>query len=589
MVEKSKDRHPELVDPFEASFGTPSSEPATPEPAIEAPVAATGSPADAFEASFGPLGPDGTPDASRLPPKAEDLGAASALTGSIIESLPIVGPAIKRGVDRGVAYLRSWSSGQPVEEELKFITDRSKQTVKEHPNWALAGEVTGQVAGYGLAAAAAPAAFGVGAASLPVAGMTAGATNALIAGADAYMRGQDPAKAAAVGGTLGAFAPVLGRAVGNLFTSYIEPEVARLADLAINRFGIPLGPDLISTNPMVRFASSVLERMPLTGGGASRLARQRQFNRAVAEQMGEAADSLTPDVMRRARVRIGNDFEYAARNTPQIGADKQFGDDLTRILDDIRQPVDRALATDERRVVEGHLRRVVELFNRGNGSITGQQYQQLTRHGTALHKAMESQNPNIRHYAVEIKGALDAALNRFAPADAAERLAQARRQWWAMKTVEDLAAKSPRGDISPALLKGRVDAHTHDMAYGGGGDMAELARIGDLFLKEAVSSGTAERTLIMKALSEIASTGGLWALFSHPIGAVVGAIAPVAVGQASRLARSPYIGNRLVQSSIHGAGPMASGAFAGGRAALPGLVQQARPLGESYLPDNRTR
>ena len=53
-----------------------------------------------------------------------------------------------------------------------------------------------------------------------------------------------------------------------------------------------------------------------------------------------------------------------------------------------------------------------------------------------------------------------------------------------MKTIEPLVAKSPTGDISPALLMSQVNKSYGGMAYNGGGDMGDLARIGQKFLKE---------------------------------------------------------------------------------------------------------
>lgn len=592
-------------DPFAAAFGTPG--------APSAPATASPAPADAFEAAFGHVTPASRASASEVPPlppgrtkpwtdlelqvlgvkrQGEDLGAGSAFAGGLIEGLPVVGPFVKRNLDEGIAHLRSWSSGKPVAEERENIKAMGAGTAGAHPDAAEAGGITGQVAGYGLAAAAAPAAFGLGAASLPAAAATSGVTNAAISALDAAARGDDPIRAAEVGGALGIFAPVVGAGVSKLFSSVIQPEVARLADLAINKFGIPLGPDLISTNPMLRFASSVMERMPFSGGQAAKEARLGAFTRAVAHEMGEDADALTPDVMNRARARIGQDFEYAAKNTPTLGADQQFGDDLTRIWQDINDPVDRALASDERKVVEGQMRRVIDLYNKGSGSITGQQYQQLTRRGTALDRATESSNPNIRYYAIQIKSALDDALMRFAPADAADTLKQARKQWWVMKTVEDVAEKAPTGHVSPALLMGAVrSASGSSMAYGGGGNMAELARIGQLFLKDAPSSGTAERALVM-TLAEAAGAG-FGFMLSHPIAWAAGLSAPAVIGRvAASVARSPRLGNALVRAAVGRPGPTGraiQAAGRGGRYLLPGIVQQAQPAVDSLIPDNRAR
>jgi hypothetical protein len=51
------------------------------------------------------------------------------------------------------------------------------------------------------------------------------------------------------------------------------------------------------------------------------------------------------------------------------------------------------------------------------------------------------------------------------------------------------------------------------MAYNGGGDMGDLARIGQRFLKEPGNSGTAPREMIMHALG---TAGGLGAVALSP-------------------------------------------------------------------------
>jgi hypothetical protein len=61
-----------------------------------------------------------------------------------------------------------------------------------------------------------------------------------------------------------------------------------------------------------------------------------------------------------------------------------------------------------------------------------------------------------------------------------------------MRTVEPLVAKSEDGFISPSLLRGQVMKSTPDYATGGGGDLADLARIGRKFVSDQVpNSGTA--------------------------------------------------------------------------------------------------
>src|SRR5258706_10295966 len=80
-----------------------------------------------------------------------------------------------------------------------------------------------------------------------------------------------------------------------------------------------------------------------------------------------------------------------------------------------------------------------------------------------------------------------------------ERLAElkdARYKYAMAKVIEPLVAKSTSGDISPSGLMHAVTSDKSKkamMARGKGGEIGDLARIGQAFLKEPPSSGTGER------------------------------------------------------------------------------------------------
>jgi hypothetical protein len=344
-----------------------------------------------------------------------------------------------------------------------------------------------------------------------------------------------------------------GGAVTNRLVGTVDPNTAALAHTARDTFGIPVGAGEISANPTVRFLNSVVNKLPGSGGGAHREATQTAFNRSVAETFGENAERITPQVMARARDRIGNVFEDVANRTPTIHADPQFAVDLRRTIRD-------AQATMTAGEVEPLIRQVQNiagLVDPRTNTITGEVYQNLTRRGTPLDRAMQSQNPNIRGAARDIREALDDVMERSATPAAVADLRQARAEWRNLRTVEPLVAKAPTGDISPALLQGRVNTSfkgTHGAAYGGGGDLKQLADIGQRFMKEPPSSGTAERGMLMHLLGGFGSgVAGLAAGLS-PKEAAVAMLAPVggaAVGRGVGAAlRSESLTNRLINNSL---------------------------------------
>lgn len=74
----------------------------------------------------------------------------------------------------------------------------------------------------------------------------------------------------------------------------------------------------------------------------------------------------------------------------------------------------------------------------------------------------------------------------------------ANRQYANLKTIRDLVNKDQvNGNISPSALLGRVTANgakKEAVASGNGGDLANLASIGQTFLKDHIpNSGTPER------------------------------------------------------------------------------------------------
>jgi len=362
----------------------------------------------------------------------------------------------------------------------------------------------------------------------------------------------DPLIGMAAAGAIPVAARTTGAAANRLMGT-VDPNTAALAHTARDTFGIPVGAGEVSANPTVRFLNSVVNKLPGSGGGAHRENMQTAFNRSIAETFGENAERITPQVMARARDRIGAVFEDVANRTPTINADPQFALDLRRTIRD-------AQATMTAGEVEPLIRQVQNiagLVDPRTNTITGEVYQNLTRRGTPLDRAMQSQNPNIRGAARDIREALDDVMERSATPEAVADLRQARGEWRNLRTVEPLVAKASTGDISPALLQGRVNTSfkgTHGAAYGGGGDLKQLADIGQRFMKEPPSSGTAERGMLMHLLGGFGSgVAGLAAGLS-PKEAAVAMLAPVGGAAAGRAIgaglRSESLTNRLINNSL---------------------------------------
>ena len=429
------------------------------------------------------------------------------------------------------------------------------------------GRVGGNIAATwmpaGLAARVGSAAVGatpllgaIPGAGLAGGGAAAGATaNALLG----QPIGEGAAAGAVAGPVAGAVSNVVQRGVNALTGGGVDRNTALLAQAAREQYGIPVTAGQISNSPATRMLDSVTSRIPGSGAGASREAQQVGFNRAVANTFGENAERITPDVMAAAKRRLGQEFDAVAAATT-IRIDLPFIDRLRMTLNEAKQ----VLPEQEVRPLFNQIRNIAETVH--GGQISGASYQALTRQGAPLTRAQSSSDPNVRYYANQIRETLDDVMQRSAPPEMRETLQNARRQYRAMKTVEDLVEKSSNGDISPRLLMGAVRANTNNMAYGGGGEQADLARIGQRFLRDPPNSGTADRLYVMQLLGMGGLTGA---------GTVGAAYDPVMAAKAAGVAGMTMLGARGVQGVLNSN-------FAANRLINSGL-RQAAPTPNALL------
>lgn len=535
---------------------------------------------------FGPLlgavGYDGRPipeSASMVPA----LDPINAFANAAVNAVPVLGPKLNEMGTQFDAAVNNMLTGQSQTPEERAQVNAA--TAEAYPVASTAGTVAGTVGPF-AAAGTVPAAARLLGMSGPTAarigfGMGSGA---LMSGADTVARGgtlEQAGKNALIGGTIGGALPAAGAVVNSLIAPAVSPRVAQLAQLARDRFGIEIGPGQISGNPSIRFLDDVVNKIPLSGGTASREAQQAAFNRSVANSFGETADAITPDVLEAATTRIGTMFDDVAAQTPVIRADPTFDQQMLDAMTTAQQTL-----TDAELVPLGRqFDALVGKFQQGGNAIDGATYQALTRKGTPLDLALHSNNPNIRHVAGDFREALDGALERSAAPDVLADLQTARAQWKALKTVQRLAEKGPIGDVSPALLQNAVITSYNGMPTAGvGADLANLARIGQQFLKAPASSGTAERMAIINMLTKGgAAAGGLGALALNPgmiIPAAVTAGATLATGRGlGAVLRSPQLANMLIRSGANGPRAAGNALVAPAVPAMlgPGGPEQVRP------------
>lgn len=419
-------------------------------------------------------------------------------------------------IDKGAALADSliWRGTYP--ENVSRELARSEAFEREYPYVAIPAQIGGGVLS---ALALGPLAQSVRAPNIVK--TTVGGGGAGAAGAFGTSQGDDTGgdvgKGALAGAALGAAIPPVaqaalkgGRGIVNALAG-TSPERAVLAQTA-ERMGIPLTAAQIGETAFPKYMESVLNKAPLVYGSAAREAQPAAFTQALARTIGENTDRLTPEVMARAKGRLGKEFENFAAGKALI-ADDGFTNRLASIKDEAEQ----VLTGDELKPIIKQIDNVMGKI--ANNQITGEVYQALTRRGSPLDLASRNaQSPNVRHYASMVRDALDDALEAVTPSDQLMKMRAIRTQYKNMKTIEDLVEKSTDGIISPALLMNEVRRSYKDMAYRGAGEIGDLARIGQAFLKQQPSSGTSERLGIMALLA------GGGASLANP------SIAPQAIG-----------------------------------------------------------
>jgi len=398
-----------------------------------------------------------------------------------------------------------------------------------------------------FATAATPAATTGGrAAQLALQGAGTGATQAaLTSGASDQSLPEQMATGAVTGGALG---PVLGgvtKAVDVLrgYAGGMRPEIAALADRA-RQMGIDIPTARLSGNPFLRQAASVGETLPFSGADAMALRNQRQWQAAVSQNAGSAANTFGPAEMSATRDQLRAGYTAALAQVPPIPGGQPLATDLANI------GTQATRFTDPDTV--GHVGRAIQeaagAFQRG--PITAEAYRALTASDGPLAKIADAAPGAAQPYIAQVRDAVRARLLAAAPPGVADDLRALDQQYRVMKTVQPLAEKSTTGDISPGGLLERMrsqsskfDSSNTGMAYTGGGDMGDLAKIGKQFFGHIPDSGTAGR---LQAYD----------FAQHPIATMAAAIPSLLATRPIRAALNrPAVSGRIIDTSLGGATP----------------------------------
>ncbi len=285
-------------------------------------------------------------------------------------------------------------------------------------------------------------------------------------------------------------------------TPRLSPQKAALAEKAVAE-GIPINLHQLSDSKAVKLAGEYAETVP--GAGSKRMKRQEAFTNAIARAIDPESDAtaLTPDVFAGMQDKAGGEIGgIMARYEVPLEVVGDTSDLFKKQTPDV-QSVLRDYVDDLKTVAD-----------QNGGVVPGETLRKLRSEAQAQIRG--TPNGDLRTALGNFVNRLDQALSEVASESDITALADARRRYAISTVIEPLVAKSPDGVINPQALMAAVTstkAGKRRMARGKAGDLGDYARIGQEFLKDVASSGTAERNIVWKALTDVVEASKIGATY----------------------------------------------------------------------------
>lgn len=296
-------------------------------------------------------------------------------------------------------------------------------------------------------------------------------------------RAENVVKGAGTSGAVTAGMKAVGRVIQPVRNANTAEEQSAVRGLQSEDVRLSVGQQ--TGSKAVQSAERMLRDNPYTGPAMSEQAQKqaKSFTRAALRTIGEDAEAATPEVLGRAKTRIGGVMDgvfskYRIPLRPQDMAGIQSLEQSAR-----RRGVDKpisAIAQD----IRDHMAQA-------GGKLDGKFYQKIRRDLQALES-----NADTAEIARDFREGLDNAFNSAAsPADRAA-LAQARGQYRNLMTIADSADTTNRGLISPATLAQRLKSGKYtkgEFRFKGEEALARLARDASTLVDRFPNSGTTAR------------------------------------------------------------------------------------------------
>jgi hypothetical protein len=348
----------------------------------------------------------------------------------------------------------------------------------------------------------------------------------------------------------------------------MSPERQALAGVA-RQEGIPLTAGQATGNQALRYMEGAFENLPTTAGRQQGIAEasRRGFNRAVLQRAGIASDVATPDVLSANAQRLGAEFNRLAAATTV-----QFDTPFVSAVSVAARRYGDKLPSQQRAVFGNYVRDILTdpATGQARAILDGPVYQQARSDLTRQVSAYQQSDPALSQALRQLRDALDDVAGRSVAPDMRDSWRTVRAQYGAQRTIErsiGAGENVAEGDISPLLLRQAVNARDRRSYALGRGELSELARIGQIFMRPAPQSGTAPRAAMMGALTGAGVAG------VDPLALAAGAAAPRVVQEVYMLGPvQRYLQNQML--------PQGQGAR---NALAPLLLQQGLSEGRAAI------
>lgn len=302
---------------------------------------------------------------------------------------------------------------------------------------------------------------------------------------------------------LGAVAGVAGQAAGKVLGASAQrakdaiPDDVRAMYAAAKERGIQLTPAQLSDSKFMKYLSSTLREMPLSGAEAKAAKQSGQWNQAVAKAIGVDDPVVTSNVYAGKKAKDSAAFDALTERNSLKVTDRLINSmqniaETAKISPDIKAQVDAAIDSLYAR----------SAIQNGKPVIPGPAYQAFD---SELNQIIKSGGPTA-HFLGNVQSAVRREMDASISPQDAKAWAQLRTEYGNRKTIRDLVAKGEDKPLSPANLMSRVTANNSGkeaMAAGTRGELGTLAKIGQR-MKEPANSGTVGRAISANSLNPLA-------------------------------------------------------------------------------------